>query len=283
MTVATLNSPAPPAITTLPLDRLLRSRSVAIVGASDKPDALGASVLSNLVRNGYSGDIHLINPRRADIGGRPCLPSVDALPDGVDAAVLAIPPVAVLDTVKALAARGVGAAIIFSAGFAEGSEDGLAEQREIGRIAAEAGMVIEGPNCLGMTNFIDGVPLTFVETDATLLGDRPGIGIVSQNGAMACVLGTTLAARDLGLSFSISTGNEAASGVEDYVDYLLDDDPTQVIAMIVEQFRKPRRFLSAARRARGSARPSSCSTPASRTPHANPPRPTLARWPAIIR
>lgn len=247
MTVDTLNLPDAPAAS---LDRLLRPRSVVIVGASDKPGALGASVLSNLTRNGFAGDIHLINPKRAEIGGRPCLPSVDALPEGVDAAVLAIPRVAVLETVQALAARKVGAAVIFSAGFAEGGEDGLAEQRAIGRIAAEAGMVVEGPNCLGMTNFIDRVPLTFVETEARPLGDRAGIGIVSQSGAMACVLGTTLVSRDLGLSFSISTGNEAASGVEDYVDYLLDDASTQVIAMIVEQFRKPRRFLAAARRAR---------------------------------
>ena len=252
MTVETLNPPAADATGTdhQALDRLLRPRSVVIVGASDKPGALGASVLSNLSRNGFAGDIHLINPKRAEIGGRPCLPSVDALPEGVDAAVLAIPRAAVLDTVKALAARRVGAAIIFSAGFAEGGEQGLAEQHEIGRIAAQSGMIVEGPNCLGMTNFIDRVPLTFVETDAVPLGDRKGIGIVSQSGAMACVLGTTLASRDLGLSFSVSTGNEAASSVEDYVDYLLDDDATQVIAMIVEQFRKPRRFLAAARRAR---------------------------------
>lgn len=258
MTVETLNPPAGAAngtATGAPLDRLLRPRSVVIVGASDKPGALGASVLSNLVRNGFSGDIHLINPKREEIGGWPCLPSVDALPEGVDAAVLAIPRAAVLDTVKALAARGVGAAVIFSAGFAEGGEEGLAEQREIGRIAAESGMVVEGPNCLGMTNFIDRVPLTFVETDAKPLGDRKGIGIVSQSGAMACVLSTTLASRDLGLSFSVSTGNEAASGVEDYVDYLLDDPTTQVIAMIVEQFRKPQRFLAAARRARALGKP----------------------------
>lgn len=232
------------------LDRLLRPRSVVIVGASDKPGALGASVLANLDRNGFAGDIHLINPRRLEIGGRPCLSSVADLPSGVDAAVLAIPRVAVVDTIRDLAARGVGAAVIFSAGFAEGGEEGLAEQREIGRIAAESGMVVEGPNCLGMTNFIDRVPLTFVETDAVPLRDRRGIGIVSQSGAMACVLGTTLSNRDLGLSFSVSTGNEAASGVEDYVEYLLEDTSTFVIAMIVEQFRKPIRFLAAARRAR---------------------------------
>lgn len=249
MSVETLSSIAS-LIDGRPLDRLLRPRSVVIVGASDKPGALGASVLANLDRNGFSGDIHLINPKRNEIGGQPCLPSVDQLPLGVDVAVLAIPRAAVLEAVKSLAARNVGAVIIFSAGFAEGGEEGLADQREIGRIATEAGMIVEGPNCLGMTNYIDRIPLTFVETDAKPLGNRDGIGIVSQSGAMACVLSVTLASRDLGLSFSVSTGNEAASGVEDYVDYLLDEPSTKVIAMIVEQFRKPQRFLAAARKAR---------------------------------
>lgn len=236
------------------LDRLLRPRSVAIVGASDKPGALGASVLTNLDRNSFAGAIYPINPKRETIGAHRCLPSVEALPEGVDVAVLAIPRAAVLDTVRALAGRGVGAAIIFSAGFAEGGEAGAAEQREIARIAAEAGMVIEGPNCLGCVNYLDGVSLTFVETDARAPRGAEGIGIVSQSGAMAAVLATMLASRDLDLTFSISTGNEAASGVEDYVDYLVDDATTSVIAMIVEQFRKPARFLAAAERARAAGK-----------------------------
>lgn len=237
-------------VTSNPIERLLRPRSVAIIGASDKPGALGASVLANLERNGFSGDIYLVNPKRDEIGGRKCYPSVAALPAGIDAAVLAIPRAGVLDAVRDLASHKCGAAVIFSAGFAEGGSEGLAEQQEIGRLARESGMVVEGPNCLGMVNFIDAVPLTFVETNIAKLNGRPGIGIVSQSGAMACVLGTTIASRDLGLSFSVSTGNEAASGVEDYVDYLINDPSTRVIAMIVEQFRKPQRFLAAARRAR---------------------------------
>lgn len=248
MSVETLNPPAPARAASL--DRLLRPRSVVIVGASDKPGALGASVLANLDRAGFAGAIHLINPKRSEIGGRPCLPSVDALPEGVDAAVLAIPRAAVVDTIRALAQRGVGSAIIFSAGFAEGGEEGLAEQREIARIAQAAGMVIEGPNCLGLVNYVDRIPLTFIENATMPLGDRRGIGIVSQSGAMAAVLSTTIESRDIGLSFSVSTGNEADSGVEEYVDYLIDEPSTPVIAMIVEQFRQPQRFLTAARRAR---------------------------------
>src|SRR3712207_3344750 len=96
------------------LSRLLTPRSVAIVGASPTPGALGNSVLANLERHGFTGDIHLINPKRDEIGGRPCLKSIGELPLGVDAAVLAIPGPAVLDAVRELSKRDVGSAIIFS-------------------------------------------------------------------------------------------------------------------------------------------------------------------------
>ena len=236
------------------LSRLLSPRSVVIVGASPTPGALGNSVLRNLERHGYAGDIHLINPKRDDIDGRPCLKSIDELPHGVDAAVLAIPGPAVLGAVQALAARGVGAAIIFSAGFAEGGEEGLAAQAEVARIAAEHGMVVEGPNCLGMVNYAAGVPLTFVETPVLDLTGKPAVGIVSQSGAMAVVLGATLMSKGLGITVSVSTGNEAASGVEDYVEHLIDDAATPAIAMIVEQFRKPARFLALAEKARAAGK-----------------------------
>lgn len=233
------------------LGRLLRPRSVAIVGASSTPGALGTSVLANLERMGFSGDIHLINPKGEAISGRRCLKSIDELPLGVDAAVLAIPRIAVLNAIKALARREAGAVIIFSAGFAEGGEQGLKEQREIARLAAENQMIVEGPNCLGLVNYVDAIALTFVETPAVALGDRDGIGIVSQSGAMAAILGVTLTSRNLGISYSISTGNEAVTGAEDFVEFLLNDPKTRVIGMIVEQFRQPRRFLELARRARG--------------------------------
>ena len=240
------------AISVLPsptIRRLLSPRSVAIVGASEAPASLGAAVLANLDRLGYRGEVHLINPNRDRIGDRPCLKSPDHLPLGIDAAVLAIPRPAVLQTLRALAGRQVGAAIIFSSGFAEGGPEGARDQQEIARIATESGMVVEGPNCLGMVNYADGVALTFVDVRATRLGDRRGIGIISQSGAMAAVVGTMLGGRALGVSCSVSTGNEAASGVEDYLGYLLDDAHTQVIGLIVEQFRRPQRFLDLADRA----------------------------------
>ena len=230
--------------------RLLRPSSVAIVGASDKPGSFGASLLSNLLASGYAGAIHLVNPKRAEIGGRSCVRSVEELPEGVDCAVLAIPKVGVLEAVQACARRGVGSVIIFSAGFAEGGEAGRQEQAELARVARESGMVIEGPNCLGMVNAVDGIPLTFVTTPKLEFLSERGVGIVSQSGAMAAVLGTTFRTHALDLTYSISTGNEAVVGVEEFVEYLLADAHTAIVALLVEQFRKPQRFLELAERAR---------------------------------
>lgn len=236
------------------LNRLLRPRSIAIVGASEKPSALGATVLANLERFGFGGEIHLINPRREAIGTRACLPSIEALPDRVDAAILAIPRTGVVTAVRALAARRVGAAVIFSAGFAEGGEAGIAEQREIAGIAAQSGMIIEGPNCLGLVNYRDSIPLTFIETNPAPPRGEAGVAVVSQSGALAAVLAATLIGRAVDVTFSISTGNEAASGVEDHVEAMVADDATRVIALIVEQFRQPRRFLALARSARAAGK-----------------------------
>jgi len=110
--------------------------------------------------------------------------------------------------------------------------------------------VIQGPNCLGMVNYVDGVPLTFVVTQTEAAFQWPGVAVVSQSGAMAAVLGVNLHHHGLQISYSVSTGNEAANGVEDFVEHLLEDERTSILTMVVEQFRQPRRFLELAVRAR---------------------------------
>ncbi|MGA2539102.1 MAG: acetate--CoA ligase family protein [Terracidiphilus sp.] len=232
------------------IDRLLRPRSVAIVGASSTATSFGASVLMNLEDAKFNGDLYLINPKRSEIHGRPCLPSIDALPLGVDCAVLAIPRSSVLEAVAACARQGVGAVIVFSSGFAESGPQGRYEQEEIAAIAKEHGMIVEGPNCLGMVNFIDGIPLTFVLTPPAVYAGDNGVAVISQSGAMAAVVGVGLRHRELGVSFSVSTGNEAVSFVEDFVEYLLEDSHTKVLLMIVEKFRRPQKLLALAAHAR---------------------------------
>src|SRR5262245_59565012 len=143
------------------LERLLRPRSVAIVGASAEPGSIGGAVLGNLERCGYRGDIHLISRRSKAINGRPCLPSIDDLPDGVDAAVLVVPQQAVVEAVAACGCRHIGAAVVFASGFAEVDAGGRAEQDRLLQTARAAAVRLLGPNCIGFTNFADGVALTF--------------------------------------------------------------------------------------------------------------------------
>ena len=231
------------------LDRLLRPRSVALVGASSTPGSLGEAVLINLEEAGFAGGLHLVNPKRPVIRGRQCLGSIEELPANVDCAVLAIPGAAVLDSVRACARKSTGSVIVFSAGFAEGGEDGRAAQAEMARIARESGMVIEGPNCLGMVNYLDGIPLTFVATPPLERSSRPGVAIVSQSGALAAVIAVNMRKQKIPLTFSVSSGNEADSHVEDFLEHLIGDPSTHVIALVAEQFRQPKRFLALAEKA----------------------------------
>ncbi|HEY6815124.1 MAG TPA: CoA-binding protein, partial [Croceibacterium sp.] len=238
------------------IDRLLRPKSVAVVGASDRTGALGATLLNNLVQYEFAGKIYPVNPKRDELLGLKVYHEIAELPLGIDCAVLAIPRPFVLDTVRQLAERGCGAVVIYSAGFSEAGEEGMRDQLELAAVAAEYGMVIEGPNCLGCTNYVARVPLTFVETNMQTppKGTR-AVGIASQSGALAAVLATALHPRGLYVSTSVSTGNEAASGVEDYVEWLTDDPDTHVIAMYVESLRRPKAFVQAARRARAAGKP----------------------------
>jgi len=238
------------------IDRLLRPKSVAVIGASDRHGALGCTLLNNLVQYKFKGDIYPVNPKRDELQGLKVYKGPDELPHGVDCAVLAIPRPFVVDTVRALAKNGCGAVVIYAAGFSEAGEEGAKDQAELARISEEHGIIIEGPNCLGCTNYVEGIPLTFVETNMKQPGpnDR-AVGVASQSGALAAVLATTLHPRGCFVSTSVSTGNEAASGVEDYVEWLVDDPATHVIAMYVENLRNPQAFIAAARRARAAGKP----------------------------
>jgi len=232
------------------IGRLLRPRSVAIVGASPTPGSLGGGVMANLQRFRFAGALHLVNPRYERIGERPCARSIAELPDGIDCAVLAIPNAHVVDSVRACADKGIGGLIVLAGGFAEAGEKGRRDQEEIAAIAQGSGLALQGPNCLGMINYVDGVPLSFGVAPFEALGKRDGVAVVSQSGAMASAVRVALHARGIGVSYSVSTGNEASLGAEDFLEEFIRDPHTRVIAMLMEQIRRPARFLELASRAR---------------------------------
>jgi acyl-CoA synthetase (NDP forming) len=231
-------------------DRLLRPRSIALIGASSTAGSLADGVVTNLKDNGYDGDLFLVNPKRPVIHGRQCVGSIEELPMGVDCAVLAIPAPAILDSVRACAAKEIGSVIVFSAGFAESGAAGLEAQAEMAKIARENKMILEGPNCLGMVNYLNRTPLTFVMTPPQPHSDLAGAAILSQSGALAAVISVNMRHHHIPLTFSISTGNEAANGIEDFLEHLTGNEQTKVFTLVVEQFRDPQRFLHLARSVR---------------------------------
>ncbi|MBB1634464.1 CoA-binding protein [Cupriavidus sp. UME77] len=239
----------------MPVDRILKPQSIAIIGASADPRSFGGFVLANLERFGYAGAIHLVSRSSSEINGRDCVKTVGELPEGIDLAVLAIPEAGVLEAVRGLAARHTHAAVLFASGYAEAGEEGRAREEALAAVARDAGMLLLGPNCMGFTNFEAGVPVTFEPVKPYPCDGRPGIGVVAQSGAMAANLRDAVIGRGLPLTATVSTGNEASVGIEDVLAHYIADPQTRVIAVYAEQVRRPRLFLQLARQARAVGKP----------------------------
>jgi acetate---CoA ligase (ADP-forming) len=237
--------------------RLMRPRSVAIVGVSPEPGQPGGNIIGNLERAGFSGALHLVSRTRTEVFGRPCVRTIEELPDGIDVVVLCIPQRAVVAAVESCAKKRMGNVMIFAAGFAEVGGEGIAAQERIAGVARSAGMGIIGPNCLGVTNSLEGgQALTFGASEVRkVTGERPSLAIIAQSGALAGVFRGSIQQRGLPVSYSVSSGNEAGLTCEDYLDYALDDRAVGVVAIYAEQLRDPLRFLELAARARRRNKP----------------------------
>jgi acyl-CoA synthetase (NDP forming) len=223
---------------------------------SAKPGSPGRNMLSSLLLGGYAGAIHLVGRSGGEIEGRPLLTDIDQLPHGVDLAIFCLPAAGALDAMEACARRGVRAAVLFASGFAEVGERDL--QDRLARIAAEGGIALLGPNCLGYTNFVDGLHVGFVAPQKIVPmtpGSDPALAIISHSGGLMAHLRLGLAERDLPVAYTINTGNEAGVGLADFVDFLARDELTRTIIVYVEEVREPQAFLAAARRARAAGKP----------------------------
>ena len=238
------------------LGRLLRPRSIAIVGAQPERTSIGGGVLSNLEMFGYDGEIHLVSRSRDEIRGRACVKSISDLPSGIDVAVLIVPQAAIMESVRACIERRIGAVVVYTSGFAEADENGRRQQEELAATCREAGIALLGPNCMGYTNYLDGIPLTFEPVDVRRITRAEGrVAIVAQSGATAANIRFAMHAREIDTSYIIATGNEATLGAEHFIDFLLDDPLNAAIGVYVEQIRNPAFFLETARRARRQSVP----------------------------
>lgn len=237
------------------LERLLRPRSIAVVGASPEPTSVAGLLITNISRFDYAGELHFVSRSRDEVNGRRCFKSIDELPDGIDAAVLVVPQVAVRESVEACGKRGIGGAVVYASGFSELGETGRQAQDALTATAREYGVALLGPNCMGLINFTDNVPLTFEPVPPRQAMSGPRIAIVAQSGAMNGNLRAAFTAKGLNVSFSISTGNEAALCAEDVLTSLVEADDCDAFAVFVEMLRKPSQFLKVAARARELGKP----------------------------
>jgi acyl-CoA synthetase (NDP forming) len=233
--------------------RFLRPKSAAIIGMSSRAGSAGQVILQCLKVNGFKGDIHLVGRSDEPIDGRPVLKSPDDLPEGVDLAVFTLPAAGVREAIEACARRKVGSAMVFAAGFAEVGDS--ATQDAVTATARSAGLALVGPNCLGVTNNVDGMMLHMLYAREALRGIENGVAFVGQSGGLLGHFQRASDGRGIPLSYVISTGNEAGLESTDFLEFLIEDPATRVIALYCEEIRRPQEFLAAIRRAHAAGKP----------------------------
>ena len=229
---------------TIDLRPVFQPTSIAIVGASARSWIAG-TVRDNLRQMGSATRCHFVNPKYDELLDQPCYPSLDALPEKPDIALVALNPLRAADVTQAAADAGIPAVIIPGGGVVEGGEAAAAMQAEVARIARENGLALVGPNCMGVIDLTTNI--------ATYIGDvspylpRGGVAGIAQSGSVTDAF--VQSGSRVGFSRIISCGSEVVLDVCDYLAYCLDDPETSSVILFLEGFRRPERFLALADRA----------------------------------
>ena len=224
--------------------RLLNPKHIAFVGGKD-----AATAMQEARRRGFAGQIWAVSPTRASLAGIPCVATMDELPEAPDAAYIAVPVSAAIDTVRRLAAMGAGGAVCYSAGFREAGPDGAASEDTLRRVAGD--MALIGPNCYGLINYVGHSALWSFEHGGT----SPGYGaaIITQSGMLSSDI--TMSQRSLPMAYMVSAGNQAVLGLEDYVDIFADDEAVRAIGLHIEGLHDIPKFECAALKALALGKP----------------------------
>ena len=235
-----------------PAGNLLRAKSVAIIGASQK-GAWPQGIYRNLKNAKFAGGVYLINPNYQELYGDKCYPNLAALPEVPDELLVLIPTRAVLGVLEEAAKLGTRSATIYTAGFGEGDDEKGKERAQAMRdLCDKTGMVICGPNCMGSYSVGEGL-WTF--PTATPLLKKGPVGLIFQSGGSLgnWIKGAT--ERGIGFSYAVSSGNEVSLDLVDYLSFLVDDPDTKVITLMVEGIRRPDEFMTIAEQALNKGKP----------------------------
>jgi acetyltransferase len=227
------------------LDAIFRPRSIAVIGASRKPNTIGYQILENLVRHGFSGAVYPVNPTADAVHSIRAYPSVEAIPDPVDLALVVVPKQHVLAAAEECGRKGVKGLVVISAGFAEIGGAGVERQTALMEIVRRYGMRLVGPNCMGVLNTAPDRSMN--ATFAPTMPPSGPVAFMSQSGAMGVTILDYAAEYGIGISQFISVGNKPDVSGNDLIQYWADDERTGVILMYLENFGNPRRFTQLAR------------------------------------
>src|SRR6516225_1117470 len=228
---------------TQPLDVFFAPKTVAVVGATENPGSVGRTILWNLVTSPYGGTVFPVNPKRANVLGIKAYPSITAIPEQVDLAVVVTPPPSIPGIIRECGENGVQGAVVISAGFKEIGAEGAALEEQVLAEARQAKIRVIGPNCLGVMAPLTGLNATFATTIA-----RPGsVGFISQSGALCTAVLDWSLKEMVGFSAFISVGSMVDVGWGDLIYYLGNDPKTKSIVIYMESIGNARSFLSAAR------------------------------------
>ena len=214
--------------------------SIAVVGASSRPLSVGWETMNSILSYGFTGKVYPVNPKSPEIGGLQAYPSIVDIPDPVDLAVMVVKRDFVLPSMEQCAEKGVKGAIVITAGFREIGGDGVELEERIAGIAADAGIVMLGPNCMGAFNTDPAVRLN--ATFARFEPKHGPIGLISQSGAMGAQVLDFASEGHYGFSKFISIGNKADIDENDALEVLTTDDAVGVIALYLENFADADRF-----------------------------------------
>lgn len=238
------------------IDKLFNAKAVAVVGATPDLTKLGSSAIVAMQNLGYKGEIWAVNPRYPEIMGHPCVASVDDLPPQVEAAMLNVPADAAVEAMEACARKGIKAIVLVAQGFGEAGGKGLERDARVLAAAREHGLAITGPNTNGLANPVNGQALAIAPVYQFEGRVLPGpVALVSQSGAMVSTILTKMTQRGIGISKTVTCGNELILNVADYLAYMASDPETSVIALFLETVRDPEALKASLALCRAAGKP----------------------------
>lgn len=233
------------------ISKLLRPRAVAVVGASEK-SGFGGDTCRNILENqADTSHVYPVNPKKETVFGKKCYPTLADLPEEIDLVILCTSQKTIVDFLKQAKAKGAGAAVVYASGYSEvGTAEGKAFEKELVDAAKALDMVVMGPNCAGHINFGDDIfSFAFI---GDYKGKKGNIGFVSQSGQF-CI--DMMKSAEMKYSFAISAGNSAMVQMEDYLNFLIDDSNTKVIALYLEGVKNPHKFEACLQKAMEKKKP----------------------------